>query len=460
MNFMDFLINSGYISKINSGLQFDLNTVLQKNENGYSEGYLCDHNCTSDYGCYSCPAAFSCNKNSETKSLMKIDDIKKGLKIAERGLKLMNEEFLEKIFPSYVKKFKIPGEAAKFLFETLSEGQSELNLFGGNPELHPKFTEIIKIAKMMGFRVTATTTGKKFLHDAQFLKKFKADPPHLLAISTDDFDSVSDLKTLLASSLTKHKAYWQKVNPLYGQRKKAYESLYIAKMSKSFREFCPLLFNMVIHPGNLNYINKLICVLHEEFPQVLINPYPAQSSFMGGGAVWETEHMIKLEKFVDFMIKKQLEQSKTGKKIFVPRLQYWLLLKSAFTDEKNKEKQTMILSGFGLWKCYGVSGAGRYFQAGSSIKREEKPFKVGGHPGCFWNNHCCTDVTKQLWTMTKEEVKNYLLTDKIKIGSKSKNPCRGCFMPRLMFDGITTELGMNERFLPAYLKLRKKYYGF
>ena len=53
------------------------------------------------------------------------------------------------------------------------------------------------------------------------------------------------------------KKYWQKANPLYGQRKKAYESVYLAKLTHN-RAFCPLLFNVVVHPGNLRVVKDVL----------------------------------------------------------------------------------------------------------------------------------------------------------------------------------------------------------
>jgi hypothetical protein len=46
------------------------------------------------------------------------------------------------------------------------------------------------------------------------------------------------------------------------------------------------------------------------------------------------------------------------------------------------------------------------------------------------------------------------------MGQKAPCPCPGCIMPRLMFDGISIELGLNPKLRPQYLKLRKKYFDF
>lgn len=63
--------------------------------------------------------------------------------------------------------------------------------------------------------------------------------------------------------------------------------------------------------------------------------------------------------------------------------------------------------------------------------------------------------------MNAKDISHHILREKTESEVKNKdNPCPGCIMPRLMFDGISTELGLNEKLLPAYFKLRKEYFGF
>jgi len=461
MNNTEYLLKElGFIYDVQSGFQFDLNTVPQKTRKGFTEGHWCNNNCTTDWGNYDCPAAFSRNKGIEPNSTMSFEEIKASLLKAKEGLELMNKIFLKKVFPRYVKRFKIPKKVAQILFKTLKNGVVELNIFGGNPELHPDFLKIIKVAKKIGWRVTTTTTGKRFLSEPDFLDKFIKNPPHLLAFSADDFENIDELKRLLGFSPKKIRTFWFKVNPLYGQRKKTHESIYVAKLAKNTPGFCPLLFNMVIHAGNLSFIEEMIELFHKEFPTAIINPYLAQSSFSYDSPIWRSKHLVQLEKFIDLMIKKQIDQSGNKKKTFVSRLTYWLFLKSAFLIKISKFELLEFLSGNHLWKCYRQAGAGRYLQAGSSAKKRSKTDRVGGHPGCFWNNTTVTDNERQLWNMLPNEIAKYILEDKQKIAKESKKPCPGCIMPRLLFDGISTELGMNPKLLPVYLKLRKRYFKF
>jgi len=460
MNNTEYLLKElGFVYDVQSGFQFDLNTILQKTEKGFFEGHWCNSSCTIDCGNYDCPAAFVYNQNRQPDSLMSFKEIETSLVMAKKGLERMNEVFLKEVFPRYAEDFKIPQEVARILHETLKDGAVELNIFGGNPELHPDFLKIVKTAKKIGWKTATTTTGKRFLYEPDFLEKFVKSPPHLLAFSADDYEDIDELKRLLGFSLKKLKIFWQKVNPLYGQRKKAHESIYVAKLAKKTTGFCPLLFNIVVHPGNLSFIEEMMALLHQAFPKAIINPYPAQSSFSYDPPVWEEAHLKKLEKFVDLMIKKQIGQVGVKKKTFVPRLQFWLFLKSVFLAKPGKKKLLEFMSGSHLWQCYQRPGAGRYLQAGSSTKPRTKTSKVGGHPGCFWNNRTVTDE-RQLWLMSDRKIADHILKDKLNLAKKAKKPCPGCIMPRLLFDGVSTELGMNPRLVPAYLNLRKKYFKF
>lgn len=457
---LSFLEQTGYIGKIAAGLQFDFNSAFYRTSCAFAESNLCDHNCTLEFGNYDCPAAFSKNQGADISTLLPLREIKLALKNASAGLKLSAKIFSRDFLPKFKNDFFWPPEAVKLLTSYLNQGQLELNIFGGNPELHPDFLEIIKYGKSLGFKVTTTTTGKKFLYDKIFLTGFCENPPDLLALSADDYDGLKDLRKISKMPLDLLFAYWQKVNPLFGQRKKAYESVFTARLAETKEGFPPILFNIVVHPGNLSYIKKLLAELTELFPQSLVNPYPAQSSFDKEKPIWNATHLSSLEKFVDFMIENQLAQIKLSKKRFVPRLHYWLMLKSIFLTEKNEQALIKHLSGYEVWQCWVTPGAGRYLQAtGKPDRTIKKPTLVGGHPGCFWNRHNVT-LDRQLWEMKPQEISDFLLGGKTKLAKKNPDPCTGCLMPRLCFDGATLELGIVSKFQEKYLSLRKKYYSF
>jgi len=450
------LLKYGYIYTVSAGFQFDLNSVLKKTFHGFAEGHFCDHNCTTDCGNYDCPAAFSRNKNILPQTLMTLENIKRSLQTVKNGMILANAVFLKKLLPLHAKNFRLPKNIEKEIEKNLAKNQLEINLFGGNPELHPHFLEIIKSAHQLGWKVTTTTTGKKFLHDEKFVEGFLRHPPDLLAISADDYESIDELKRLLTMSLSQLKMYWQKANPLYGQRKKAYESIYVARLAQTEKRFCPVLLNIVVHPGNIHHIDQMLEIFHSHFPHVKLNPYPAQASFSHGLVEWTKPELLLLEKFIDFMIAAQLKNLS----YYVSRLPYWLTLKSVFLATKDFKKRCYFLSGNEVWQCYRSPTAGKYFQAASANQTKTEIFSPGGHPGCFWNNETVTDAKQQIWKISAEKIKKYLLTEKVQLAKKAIRPCPGCLMPRLMFDGLSIEAGLNPQLIPYYLTLRKKYFRF
>jgi hypothetical protein len=449
----------GYIYDVCAGFQFDLNTVLRPLLDNYTEGHLCDHNCTDAVGNYDCPAAFTHNKNAMRDSMISLEQISLALENAQAGLLEMNHRFLDRHFDDYTSEYRIPAEIAAEIRTTLAQDKVEVNLFGGNPELHPAFLDIIPVARKMGWTITATTTGKKFLHDTAFYERFVACPPDLLACSADDFESVDELKRLLDMDLGDLKKYWQKANPLYGQRKKAYESVYLAKLTES-QNFCPLLFNIVVHPGNLHVIEEMLSLLKAHFPRVKVNPYPVQASFEYAGVDWEEADIPILEGFVDSMIERQVAQADQPRHDYVPRLPYWLALKSVFQTTSSRQEIKSLLSGNGIWKCYSKAGASRYLQASCAPITQNTPFSVGGHPGCFWNAGTVTNASQQLWRMDAGAIAQHILIDKPALAKRATRPCPGCIMPRLMFDGVAIELGLAPRLQPAYFALRDHYFHF
>lgn len=433
--------------------------MLKPLTSGFTEGHYCDHNCTLDYGNYDCPAAFTHNKNISLASTISLHNITTSLERAKAGLIEMNHLFLEKYFDDYSTNYSIPSGIALEIKSILQQDNLEVNFFGGNPELHPHFLDIIPMAQKTGWKVTTTTTGKKFLHDSIFYQRFAAHPPNLLACSADDYENIDELKRLLDMTLDDLKMYWQKANPLYGQRKKAYESIYLAKLTQS-QKFCPTLFNVVVHSGNLPMIQEMLGLLKSYFPETKINPYPAQASFEYSDLGWQDNELSLLHDFIDFMIDNQI--SPTGKQInnYVPRLPYWLALKSVFITITDQKKLNSFISGNNIWRCFRHPGSGRYLQVSCAEIKTKSSSDPGGHPGCFWNNRTVTNTEKQLWQLKPKDIAKYLLIDKSIMGQSTVHSCPGCIMPRLMFDGPTVELGLNPRLLPAYFKLRQNYFNF
>lgn len=450
----------GFLYSISAGFQFDLNTALKQTPKGYFEAHLCDHNCSQDCGNYACPAAFSLNHGVNPSTMLTFDEITGSLTHAQSGLKLMNKTFMARFIDKYCQEWHIPPAIKARIKATYAHNKFELNMFGGNPELHPDFFRIITWAQQAGWRVTTTTTGKKFLYDVNFTNAFLRHPPDLLAMSADDYEDLDELTQVLTMELSTIKNYWQKANPLYGQRKKALESIYVAKLAQTTTGFPQILFNIVVHPGNLAQISQMLKIFSQSFPSIILNPYPAQSSFELGSNVWRVELLELLEQFVDSMIARQLDQVGAPYKCFVPRLPYWLTLKSVFNTYGHSQLTAQMMSGVDTWQCFRNPGSGRYLQASSSQQQCDKNTKVGAHPGCFWHNHTVTISDQVIYHMNAQQISDYLLTVKPELGQNTKDGCPGCIMPRLMFDGPTIELGLAPHLKPAYLKLRQQYFKF
>ncbi len=461
------LMETGMIGNVFGGIQMDITATHRKLKNGtLIDAHLCDHNCVqisedekSTGGNYTCPAAIGLNRGIIGTNLAPSSYIIEGVRHTADAIESSKEFFLDsQFFDSYRREYNIPYEVGEAIKGRLKKGNIEVNLFGGNPEMHPKVGEIIRELKESGYVINLTTTGRRFMTSPRFHEEILSNPPNLIGLSADDFGSGEQISSMANLSLEEIKDAWKKVPKGYGQRQKLLESIYTAKLSQEDPKFPKVLFNMVVHTGNLPIIDEILTVLHEKFPRVILNPYPAQSSFLYKPSLYNTHHVEMLQDFVDKMIKAQV--SEECKWPLVPRLHYWLLLKSAF-ETFSERKISDALSGYGVWKCYAKSGAGRYVQVGISPEPTNGRYKIaGGHLGCFWNDRTVTDKERQIWDMSKEEIEHYITRGIVDLANTSEKPCPGCIMPRLVFDVISLEQGMNNQLWPSYRKLREQYIGY
>ncbi len=450
----DKLTRYGMIYSVISGFQFDLNAAFQKREGGRVQASLCDHNCTKQKGGYECPAARTKNRGIQAQSLASADTIVRTVVMGAQGLRLARNAMLSNgTFTEHCRRFEIPNIAGEVLREALQSDKIEVNLFGGNPELHPKIMEIIKRLKAEGFIVNLTTTGRRLMRDEKFVADFRADPANILALSADDFE-LDELKRLLGLSLDQLKEEWKKVNPLHGQGQKAIEAIYGAKLLRD--EQPPLvLFNMVLHPGNIGRAGEIIRLLGEAFPNAIVNPYPNQEGFHGGKDFFSTEQLEIFRGLVQSFLKLTVDGAK-----FVKRLSYWMLLDAAFKTwgDSNPQKVAESIAGYGIWQCYRGPGSGRYLQGGRSVGPVTFQTEPGNHLGCFWNSHTVTQNDRQI--ETPEQVASYLSTGMTALSRATTSPCPGCAMPRLLFDLMNIQAGMDTELIPAFIRLRREYVGF
>lgn len=453
----------GFIGTVSGGIQVDINAATKALPDGtFTDAPLCDHNCRTVTdgrvtGHYDCPAAHSLHPGLRIRSLAPMEMIVDGIERTASGARRFNQQFVADGFDEYIENFRIPKTVKPILERVLSQQRVEVNLFGGNPELHPAITDAIALLKEKQFVVNLTTTGGRFMRDPEFLSRILECPPNVVAVSADDFDSPEEIDALAQLPPQEIVKRHRNVHFHFGQRRKAYEAAYVANLSKLYPEFPRVLFNLVIQAGNIDSIEEMTGSLRRNFPRTTINPYPAQSAFFHGEPTLTTHHLPAMEKCIDTRISEHL----SGRDPFVPRLHYWLMLKSAFiTYADNPSQTSRCLSGYDTWRCYDSVGAGRYLQSGTSPEIDTHPRIAGGNLGCYWNNETTTMKGTKTWEMRPDDVSSFLASGMLEIARHSPSPCRGCTFPRLNFDMISTELGMDEALRPAYLQLRKAFAGF
>ena len=465
---------SGAVEAGFAGIQYDLNSTWRRLPSGEHVGaHLCDHNCTIEVlgvpsgGNYSCPASLSLNKGVSKKWLTPAEAILRSIGVLQDGIDRYRSFFFRTGFDDYCREFGIPAEAATAMRDALDRPGLEINLFGGNPEMHPEILTIIRELRAAGHRVHFTTTGRRLMRDQSFVEGLLSAPPSLIALSADDFDDADHIHRLADLSREKVVSEWRTVPWQHGQRQKACEAVYVAKLAQEMPGFPPLLFNMVLHPGNLANAYSIVAALTERFPNVIVNPYPVQSGFMADEEPGlRRAHAALLRDVVDEMIEVQAASARAGRKPapHVARLHYWLMLRAVF-DWAGDDHDTAMstVTGDGIWRCYQRSAAGRYLQVGMGTPHQKRLFDdqhPGGFLGCFWNNETVTSDDAQVWDMDGEAVSRYVESGKPQQATASASPCRGCAFPRLTYDMLATETGMRTELVPFYREHRARTLGF
>ncbi|MFC1826900.1 hypothetical protein ACFLZQ_03095 [Thermodesulfobacteriota bacterium] len=444
----------GMIRPVSGGIQVDITAGLIKKNKGMLHGTLCDHNCTSINGHYDCPAAFTLNQGIDAGSLAPADFLLQGIDRAIQAVKIANERFLNEVFGTYCKKFKVPTEVSGILAAAIRNQPIEINITGGNPELHPDIIEILtRLNKRADIVINLTTTGRKFMLDADFRHLVIENPPEVLALSADAFSSAVQVGELANKSPGELLSIWQSIPKTHGQKQKAVEALYIAVRLKN-NPTPHTGFNLVVHPGNIKQIEDIITALADNFPGFHIFPYPAQTGYLNTSGTFNDSDV--LESFVDRMIAAHFNDILP----ITPRLQYWLILKAVFrVYNGNVQAIADMIGGRGLWHCYRNSGAIRYLQIGKGASPTNNIIG-GGHLGCYWNMATITNEDKQVWDMDVPQIADYIFIGANMLARESQSPCSGCGFPRLLFDVVSTETGLNELLIQDYLILRKQHAGY
>lgn len=458
------LFELGLIGRASAGIQIDVNVAAKKLPDGtFVDAPFCDHNCQVNTfgqktGNYDCPAAITLHPGLKRSSLAPSFMILKAIESTAAAARLTNASLLESNhLQAYFDRFGLPDSVRSVVKNHLLGDRIEINLFGGNPELHPDIIPMIAKLKKAGHSVNLTTTGGRFLRDPEFLTEILKSPPHILALSADDFDSPEQIVSLSNLDLEDILSQRNRIPFQFGQKRKALEAAYVTRLSQMHPGFPLILLNLVIHPGNIDRCEEIMVALRSHFPRALINPYPAQTAFCHGEPDFSPDHFPRLEQFIDNRINDHFHRPAGH----VPRLHYWLMLKSiCATFRDNPGTALHSLAGYDSWKCYRAPGVNRYIQIGASPKAHSDQKIAGGQLACFWNSQTVTLKETQVWDMNPPEIAGFITQGMIEIANSHSDPCPGCNFPRLNFDMISLEIGMDPRFVPNYLGLRKNYLGF
>lgn len=451
----DRLSQLGMLRPVSSGLQLDVTAVIKKNPNGsLSHASLCDHNCVAHTGHYACPSAASLNTGVVAGSLASARQIVKGTEVALQALLLARERFLKEHFSVYCDDFQIPADVATCLAEAIRSRPVEINLTGGNPEVHPEIDQIlVQLSKLDHVTINLTTTGRRVMLSEDFCALLAQNPPDILSLSADAFENAEEIYGLAVKTREELIDLWQGLPQSQGQKQKAIEAIFVARQFKDL----PGLhagFNVVVHQGNIAQIEQMLKALAETFPGAHLFPYPVQTACFYEPSVFND--LTAVEAFVDSMIAAHFQDDSPVTR----RLQYWLMLKAVIlTYGDDAETALNMIGGHGLWRCYKNPGTIRYLQVGKGANPPGNDCG-GGYVGCFWNTDTVTYDSLQIWDMKPTAVADYMTRGLSRFASQVASPCPGCGFPRLLFDVVSSEMGLNERLKPEYLVLRQRYAGY
>lgn len=494
-----------------AGIQFDIMPVPKHREDGgVVDAGLCDHTCATEIavpnyearavgksdamkrirtgGCYDCDASAAFHKGTlDTKGLAPLEQLLEWLDRAVAAVRIFHELWIERNFRDHCEEFEIGPVAAAALCQAYEDAKIiELNGFGGSPELHPDIHRFAAEAHCRNLRFNTTTTGRKFLTDEPFIAEFVANPPSVLALSFDDL-SPQELEKLLTIGYPDLRKLWQqamKDEPYHGQRHKAYEGVYAGRMVKILtRNANPptlVMYNSVIHGGNLDHIPQLVATIARLMPKARLNPYLAQSVFEADPKkrvpCWQPEHLPKLKRTIDWL----RDETCAGNPNLTMRLHHYLFLQAQM-ERFWEEPQELCrrLSGWHGWRGDRRPGAYRYLEiSGSGMpwgkthyppveigrpsRRSVEPLgnktQAGGHPGSYWYSWLAND--RQIHEYSAEDLANRMLYSPADTGSATPDEYQGYIMPRPMFNITSHEAGMDPEIVPHYINLRQKYFGY
>jgi hypothetical protein len=462
----EFAHGLGLVASGFAAVQIDINPVRRRQHGVNLEVTLCDHNCTESVhgvatgGRYTCPAAMSLNPGVGSSDLAPADLLIKGLLATADGIGIAQREFLERDLQAYLEEQGVPERLHPEFEAALRSRNVVVNLFGGSPELHPGCLDIIEALHLRGIEVHLTTTGRRIIREPAFRADLLRSSPDLLAVSFDDVESVQQLDDWFALDLQQLGDVWRRVPVTHGQRRKAVEAVQICKLA-SVEPLPALLFNIVIHPNNLDRIEELLDRLTDHVPAAILNPYPVQSAFLGQRGSFASEDLDRLRAVVEAMVEAHVSRhlGATPRWNLAPRFSYWLLLLSLLGDGVAATVRSDRVGGEGVWRCYARRGAGRCVQIGAAHRGHSSGEFAGGYPGCFWNSTTVTD-SRQVWDLDGGELADWLLHGRQRAASEAVDPCAGCLFPRMSLDGVSLELGLSVDAAAGYRAMRARYLGY
>lgn len=461
------LASMGVVRNVFAAIQVDIQPIFRAVGNARAEVTMCDHNCTvavdgvATGGHYTCPAALSLNRGSGRPVLAPTELVVDGLRNTITGLRHARGRFMSEVFPRYVAECAIPDVVAQQLRAAIDTDRLEVNLFGGSPESHPGYADIVEALHGLAVDVHLTTTGRRIIRDEAFREAFLQSPPELLGLGADDFDSPADTARLFSQSYVDMAREWQSVPWQHGQRRKAVEAAQIVRLSEEDGRFPPLLFNLVVHERNIEWITELLDVLTEHAPAAILNPYPSQTGFLGEHGSFTPDQVDLFSRFVDQMLDqhRSLARGQAARWNLVPRVQYWLMQRAALDVAPDAAAARDLVAGAGVWTCYRDPGAGRCVQIAAGGRPDAEQRYAGGHLGCFWNKETIT-AGGQVWDMSGDAVADWVLAGRVATGADARQPCQGCAFPRMSFDSISLELGLGPDVRGRYFDLRRELLGY